>query len=92
MLGLNALGFVITDGFVKGFPLKLLLIGSQSSDFFILGFVLHGIDEEKEEVLAGDDMMDIFPRKFLSFLYWFVELNGDFGFRMEMKWKSLKQE
>ena len=69
VFGLNALGFVITDGFVKGFPLKLLLIGSQSSDFFIFGLVLYGIDEEA--VLAGDAMIGFFPCNFF-FLSLFV--------------------
>lgn len=44
---------MITDGLVKGFPLKLLLIGSWISAFFKLGFILH----EEEEILGGDAMM-----------------------------------
>lgn len=38
MTGLNPLGFATIEGFVKGLPLKLLLIGFVTSEDLGLGF------------------------------------------------------
>lgn len=53
VLGLNSLGLVTTEGFVNGFPLKLLLMGLLVSEFLALEFGLPDIIVEAEALFEG---------------------------------------
>ena len=55
-MGLNPLGLVTTEGFVNGFPLKLLLMGLLVSEFLALEFGLPDIIVEAEALFEGKAM------------------------------------
>jgi hypothetical protein len=58
VLGLNPLGLGTTEGFVNGFPLKLLLMGLLVSEFLEpeFEFGLFDIIDEEEDLFEGTAM------------------------------------